>query len=245
MHMPLTVEGMQNECQYGCIFITAITTLNKEQYHNTGQLNPPFIFLSCLRFTIIFRFSVGPPLLMEALWQHNRYPVIRVSLSMNERLWRHLYAALDVLLLKTLQGAACHSLRFCVTMLAVLITEPWPGTTYFGDVGVASRGKQIVLVASQVVSPKHDELRPAVSKELYSYRGINCLEYRVTQLSDTIILSKHNGDVSSEKKDIVSVASQSVCFMRICCVPSAARVWVAAKDMGIQNVKQCERSYTV
>jgi len=36
------------------------------------------------------------------------------------------------------------------------------------SVSVASRGyKRIVSVASRVVNPKHDELRPAVSKELY------------------------------------------------------------------------------
>jgi hypothetical protein len=30
-----------------------------------------------------------------------------------------------------------------------------------------------VSVASRVVNPKHDELRPAVSKEVYHYRGTN------------------------------------------------------------------------
>jgi hypothetical protein len=38
-------------------------------------------------------------------------------------------------------------------------------------------------VASRVVNSKHDELRPAVSKELYHYRGIKCLESSLTQLS--------------------------------------------------------------
>jgi hypothetical protein len=36
-----------------------------------------------------------------------------------------------------------------------------------GEVRVASRGQEIVSVASRVVNPKHDELRPAVSKELH------------------------------------------------------------------------------
>jgi hypothetical protein len=49
------------------------------------------------------------------------------------------------------------------------------------------------------------------------------------------------------KKRIVPVACQDVCFMRILLCPewSTARVCVAAKDMGIQNVQQFERSYTV
>jgi len=34
-------------------------------------------------------------------------------------------------------------------------------------VRVASRGQEFVSVASRFVSSKHDELRPAVSKELY------------------------------------------------------------------------------
>ena len=39
-----------------------------------------------------------------------------------------------------------------------------------GEVRAASRGQEIVSVASRVVNPKHDELRPAVSKELYQLR---------------------------------------------------------------------------
>jgi hypothetical protein len=37
----------------------------------------------------------------------------------------------------------------------------------YGQVRVVSRGQEIVSVASRVVNPKHDELHPVVSKELY------------------------------------------------------------------------------
>ena len=36
-----------------------------------------------------------------------------------------------------------------------------------GEVRVASRGQEIVSVASRVVNPKYDKLRPAVSKKFY------------------------------------------------------------------------------
>ena len=39
-----------------------------------------------------------------------------------------------------------------------------------GEVRVASSGQEIVSVASRVVNPKHDELHPAGSKELYQLR---------------------------------------------------------------------------
>ena len=66
LHMPFTVEEMQNECLYGCIFITIISTLNMERCHNIDELNPPFIFLSCLPF-IIFSFSLPPPVFIAAV----------------------------------------------------------------------------------------------------------------------------------------------------------------------------------
>jgi hypothetical protein len=46
-------------------------------------------------------------------------------------------------------------------------TDSWYVHKVIGEVGVASRGQEIVSVASRVVKPKRDELRPAVSKELY------------------------------------------------------------------------------
>jgi hypothetical protein len=58
-----------------------------------------------------------------------------------------------------------------------------------------------VSVTSRVVNPKHDELRPAVSNELYHYGGIKCLVNSLTQLSqlsDVIVLSNHNGNISPE-----------------------------------------------
>jgi hypothetical protein len=49
-------------------------------------------------------------------------------------------------------------------------------------VWVTSRGQAIVSIASRVVNPKHDVLRPAVSKELCGYGGTECVYY-LTQLS--------------------------------------------------------------
>jgi hypothetical protein len=54
-------------------------------------------------------------------------------------------------------------------------------------------------------------LRPAVSKEVHNYRGIKCLEYGLTQLSqlsDITVQSKHNGDVSPEKKELYQLRAK-------------------------------------
>jgi hypothetical protein len=40
-----------------------------------------------------------------------------------------------------------------------------------------------VSIASRVVNPKHDELRPAVSKEVCHYKVLKCPKYSQTQLS--------------------------------------------------------------
>jgi hypothetical protein len=40
-----------------------------------------------------------------------------------------------------------------------------------------------VSVASRAVNPTNDEFRPAVSKKVYNYRRIKCLEYILTQLT--------------------------------------------------------------
>jgi hypothetical protein len=58
-----------------------------------------------------------------------------------------------------------------------------------GDLLVAFRGQEMLSVASRVVNPVHDELRPAVSKELYHYRGIKCLKYTLTQLEYSFLFS--------------------------------------------------------
>jgi hypothetical protein len=105
--------------------------------------------------------------------------------------------------------------------------------SYDGDVSVASRGQEKCISCvprslfrynSCVLGSRGSVcyLRPAVSKRVYHYRGIKCLEYSLTQLSqlsDIIVLSKHNG-MSHLKKGIVSVACHGVCFLCICCVPS-------------------------
>jgi len=53
-----------------------------------------------------------------------------------------------------------------------------------GEVQVASRGQDIVSVAFRVVNPKHDEFRPAVSKELYQLHR----KIRVYKLHSLIVL---------------------------------------------------------
>jgi hypothetical protein len=49
-----------------------------------------------------------------------------------------------------------------------------------GEVRVASRGQEIVSVASRVVNRKHDELRPAVGKESHQFNR----KIRVYKLSN-------------------------------------------------------------
>jgi hypothetical protein len=89
-------------------------------------------------------------------------------------------------------------------------------------------------------------LLPAVSKEVYHFRGIEYLEYSLTQLSDIIVVSKHNGDVSPEKRICISCVPRCLFHAYLLCPESStARVRVAAKNLGVQNVQQFERSYPV
>jgi len=60
--------------------------------------------------------------------------------------------------------------------------------TPYGEVWVASRGQEIVSVASRVVNPKHDELRPALSKELVASKDMGIQNVQQLEGSYTVLL---------------------------------------------------------
>jgi hypothetical protein len=83
------------------IVITVISTLNMERCHNADRLNPPFIFLSCLPFTIFFPFSVPPPSIYSGFMTTNLVSS-HAGLPAKELLSRHLCSTLGLLILETL-----------------------------------------------------------------------------------------------------------------------------------------------
>ena len=111
----------------------------------------------------------------------------------------------------------------------------------------------LVSVASPVVNLKHDELRPAVSEQLYV--PVASQDISFTYISCVPSCQPPARQVASRGlRGTVSVTTQDVGFMRICCVPSRQphayelhrKIWVCKISNNFKVLTQfyCTLLYT-